>query len=167
MKIALIGPHGTGKTTIAHELIVKLKKDGKNVEYLGEIARQCPFPINKNITKNAQEWIIFFQHIKELELKDKTDIIICDRSILDGYTYYYYLFGKNQLLENFIKEKIKDYDLLIKVPIREGYLKDDGVRDISKRFQEDIEIKFQELLKELNIPYQDYENLDRIIEIIK
>ena len=44
MKIALIGTHGTGKTTLAHELVVTLKKQRKAAEFLAEVVRKNPFP---------------------------------------------------------------------------------------------------------------------------
>ena len=67
MKIALIGTHGTGKTTIAHELVAKLKKQKINADFLGELARHCPFPINEGTTKKSQLWIILNQILKEFE----------------------------------------------------------------------------------------------------
>jgi len=48
-KIALIGTHGTGKTTLAHELTAESKKRGIHTEFLGELARECPLPINENL----------------------------------------------------------------------------------------------------------------------
>jgi len=167
MKIALIGPHGTGKTTIAYEIVIALKKEGFDVEFLGETARQCPFPINKEITKKAQEWIIYFQCLKEIEAENKTDILICDRSIFDGYVYYSHFFGENEVFENLVKEKAKEYDLLIKVPIKEKYLIDDGLRDTDKKFQEEINNKFNFLLEKINISYKEYENLNTLINMIK
>lgn len=54
MKIALIGTHGTGKTTLAYDIISKLKKKGIDADFLGEVARICPFPINEQTTKKSQ-----------------------------------------------------------------------------------------------------------------
>ena len=167
MKIALIGTHGTGKTTIAHELIAELKKQGVNAEFLGELARKCPLPINQETTKDAQEWIIFNQHIKELELQSKYDVLVCDRSVLDGYVYYDRKFGENQLLENFVKEKLKDYALLIKIPINTKFLKEDGIRSTDKEFQKDIDTRFDLLLKKLNVNFETHKNLNTTIELIK
>ena len=167
MKIALIGTHGTGKTTIAHELVAELKKQGINAEFVGELARKCPLPINEETTKESQEWIIFSQHIQELELQSKCDLIICDRSVLDGYVYYHRKFRENQLLENFVKEKLKDYVLLIKIPINEKFLKKDGIRSTDKEFQKDIDKRFDLLLKKLDISFESHKSLNNTIELIK
>ncbi len=167
MKIALIGTHGTGKTTIAHELIAELKKQDINAEFLGELARKCPLPINEETTKESQEWIIFNQHIKELELQSKYNLLVCDRSVLDGYVYYHRKFKENQLLENFVKEKLKNYALLIKVPINEKFLQKDGIRSTDKEFQKDIDKRFDLLLKKLNVNFEAHKNLNKTVELIK
>jgi len=145
MKVALIGTHGTGKTTLVHEIVAEIKKQGINVGFLGEIVRACPFPVNENQTKDTSNWIIYTQYIKELELKDKCDILICDRSILDAYVYRFNLFGKDELLEKFVKEKIKEYNLLFRVPIDHSRLKNDNFRSTNQSFQRTIDKKFNEL----------------------
>ena len=167
MKIALIGTHGTGKTTVAHELIAELKKQGINAEFIGELARKCPLPINEKTTKDSQEWIIFSQYIQELELQSKCDLIVCDRSVLDGYVYYHRKFRENQLIENFVKEKLKDYVLLIKVPINEKFLQKDGIRSTDKEFQRDIDERFDLLLRKLNVSFETHKNLNKTVELIK
>ena len=87
-KIAFVGTHGTGKTTLAHELVSKLKREGIDVGFLGEIARKCPLPINEQTSKKSQIWIILSQIIREIEEEGKSDFLICDRSVLDSYCYY-------------------------------------------------------------------------------
>ena len=52
-KVALVGTHGVNKTTIAYELAGVLKRRGRTVELLTEIARECPFPLNENATREA------------------------------------------------------------------------------------------------------------------
>ena len=167
MKIAFIGTHGTGKTTICHETVATLKKSGIDSDFIGEKARECPFEINESTTKNAQEWIIFEQYLRELEFGRIANVIICDRSVLDGYVYYYYKFGRNELLEHFVKEKIKTYSVLFKVPINQNYLYNDGTRSINPAFQKGIDKAFDEVLQFLNIPFRVYENLNMAVELIK
>jgi nicotinamide riboside kinase len=166
MKIALIGTFGTGKTTLAHELIAKLKKKNINAEFLGETARTCPFPINELITKKAQEWIIYAQYLREIEAENKCDLLICDRSVLDGYAYYVHKFDRKNYLEEFIKEKIKEYQLLFMVPIKNSYLKPDGVRSMNTVFQKEVDETFKYLLSELNIPFNNHECLSKTLEKI-
>lgn len=168
MKIALIGTHGTGKTTLAYELTAGLKKEGINAGLVREIAGICPLPINENTTIEAQEWMIYQQYCKELEEKEKFDSLVCDRSVLDCYVYYFNKFGENKLLYEFVKEKIKGYDFLFRVPINGSYLKEDGIRSVNPEFQKEIDEKFDYLLdKKFLINYETTNKLDRMLEIIK
>ena len=81
MKIAFIGTHGTGKTTLGYELIAELRKRGINANFVSETVRECPYEINENASKRAQEWIIFNQCVKEIEEEARSEIVICDRSV--------------------------------------------------------------------------------------
>lgn len=147
MKIAFLGTHGTGKTTLAHDLVVSLKKKGIDADFLGEIARKCPFPLNEDTTKKSQIWIILNQIIFEMEMEDKCKVLVCDRSILDDYCYYVNKFGRMPIIENLVIEHLKTYSKLIRVPIREGFLKKDKIRSTNPKFQEDIDKQFDRLIE--------------------
>lgn len=165
-KIALIGTHGTGKTTLAHELVARLRKKDVNAEFLGEMARLCPLPINENTSKEAQEWIIYSQYAKELEHIPRCSVLICDRSVLDSYAYYMNKCGENKLLEDFVKEKVVDYNFLFRVPINPDYLKEDGIRSVDPKFQKAIDEKVKYILDKLSVKYYTESNIDKIMEII-
>ncbi len=167
MKIALIGTHGTGKTTITYDIITNLKKEGYNSDLLQEVARNCPLPINESTTKESQEWIIYSQYTKELELERKNQILICDRSVIDGYVYYRNKFGKNNILERFVKEKSKTYKEIFRVPINGNLLKADGFRSTDKLFQQRINEEFNVVIKELKIECKEYTGLETVLDIIK
>ena len=165
-KIALIGTFGTGKTTMAYEILAKLKRNHVNAEFLGETARLCPFPINQEISKDAQEWIIFTQYLREIEMRDKCEVLICDRSIFDGYVYYAEKFGRKKWIEEFVTDKVKDYELLIKIPITQEYLKPDGIRSTNKIFQKNVDKTFNYLLSKTNTPFYNHKNLDTTLKKI-
>ncbi|MBU4116350.1 MAG: AAA family ATPase [Nanoarchaeota archaeon] len=160
MKIAFIGTHGTGKTTLAHELISKLKKKGIDIDFLGEIVRKCPFPINENTTKKSQIWIILNQIIKEMETEERCKVLVSDRSVLDGYCYYVNQFGEAKFLEALIKKHLKTYSYIIRVPIRKGWLKKDKIRSISEKFQKDIDKQFDKLLNKFKVKHINLKNLN-------
>ena len=161
-KIAFIGTHGTGKTTLAHELVSDLKKQGLDADFLGEVARSCPFPINEEATKKSQFWIILSQIIKEMENEDKTEVLICDRSVLDPYVYYVSKFGRVRAIEDLVKKHLSTYSMLIKVPIKPGLLREDKVRSTNPEFQNKIDSLMNKLLKSMKINYYDYTNLENI-----
>jgi nicotinamide riboside kinase len=167
MKVALIGTHATGKTTLAYDIASSLKKRNFNVDFLGEVSRDCPFPINEDTTKSAQKWILLTQYVREIEKEGKCDYLICDRSLLDNYAYYIRKFGESKELEPLILEHMGSYDYLFKVPINEKYLVSDGVRSIDKEFQEEIDCLIDKLLQRFDIHFYDYADLEKTIEIIE
>lgn len=153
MKIAFIGTHGTGKTTLTHELVANMKKNHLDADFLGEIVRKCPFPINEDTTKKSQIWIILKQILEEMEAEEKSDILVCDRSVLDPYIYYVNKFGRNKVIEALVLQHLKTYKYLIKVPIRTGFLKADKIRSVDENFQKKIDSLMNKFLKSFNIKY--------------
>jgi len=153
MKIAFVGTHGTGKTTLAHELVMKLKKKGVDAGFMSEVARNCPFPINQETTRKSQVWITLNQIIRELEAEVHCDTLVSDRSVLDGYCYYVRKFGRAQFLEELIKVHLKTYDYIIRVPVRKGFLIKDKVRSTDERFQKEVDEVFDKMLKEFKVKH--------------
>lgn len=164
-KIALIGTHGVTKTTIVYNLAGLLKKNSIDCDVLKEVASDCPMPINEHTTVKAQEWIIFNSYIKEIEeiCKKRPGVLVCDRSILDGYVYYVNQFGSNALLENFVRKKIKTYDQLWRVPISFSKLESDGVRSTNKDFQIEIDQLFNYYIDYFNIEVQEFKSEQDIV----
>ncbi len=174
LKLAFIGTHGIGKTTLAHDLYVKLKKNSKHVLVLEEVAGTCQLPINHETSQKSQEWIIFTQLTREIELEHRLrksknkacGILVCDRSVFDDYTYYVNALGHDLILRQLVERKVFEYTLLFKVPINPAYRDDDGTRSVDIGFQMKIDSKMDELIKEMNIPARPYETLDRCMELI-
>ena len=150
MKFAFIGTHGVGKTTLCFELAAHLKKRDKVVEMVREVARFCPLPINRETTVAAQSWILHTEIAEELVAENKSDIVVCDRSVLDNYCYLL-LTGRHPNLEPLVRWWVASYQLLIKVPIV-GTPLFDGLRDVDSAFQRAVDEKIDEMLAEWEIP---------------
>ena len=150
MKIAFIGTHGVGKTTLCFELAALLKKRDKVVEMVREVARFCPLPINRDTTVAAQSWILHTEIAEELAAEGKAEIVICDRSVLDNYCYLLQT-GKHPMLEPLVKWWTTSYQLLIKVPIV-GSLQFDGLRDVDSAFQRTVDETIDRVLGRMGIP---------------
>jgi len=150
MKIAFIGTHGVGKTTLCFELAALLKKRDRVVEMVHEVARVCPLPINRDTTTDAQSWILHTEIASELAAQHKAEIVICDRSVLDNFCYLLHA-GRAPILEPLVKWWTATYQLLIKVPIVSppGF---DGLRDTDTAFQRSIDEKIESMLGEWQIP---------------
>lgn len=150
MKIALVGTHGVSKTTLAYELAGTLKRRGKRVELITEIARECPFPLNELATREAYQWIIARQVQLEIEKTPRADILVCDRSVLDNFAYYARRYGLESqqaaALSGYCYEWMQTYDLLVRLPIRDA-LSADGFRSTDTSFQREIDVVCDDLFE--------------------
>lgn len=145
VKLALIGTHGAGKTTIAYEICSLVKRSGRNVELVREVARRSPFPVNAHTTLEGQLWILHAQIAAELEAANSAPSVVCDRSVLDNYCYLVNKFGRQPQLEQWLLWWMKSYDLLVGIsPFAEPIIRD-GFRSEDREFQRRID----ELLKQL------------------
>lgn len=166
MKLALIGTHGVGKTTLAYEICSLLKKAGHNVELVTEVARQSPFPVNAATTLEGQLWILHAQITAELEAARRAPHVIADRAVLDNYCYLVNKFGRQPQLEAWLAWWMESYSLLVGVPPIEGRIQADGFRSEDRPFQQRIHELLAELLgsspfDQLNAPVLWLEAPDR------
>lgn len=138
MKIALIGTHGVGKTTLCFDLAARLKRRNVDVDIVREVARRCPLPINQETTVAAQEWILLTQIAWEIEAEAVHETVLCDRSVLDNYCYMVHAAGSHSAWERMFDYWLPTYDLLVHVPMwsRPSY---DGVRAVDPGFQKQID----------------------------
>ena len=150
MKIAFIGTHGVGKTTLCYDLAAALKKLDLNVDIVKEVARDCPLPINKETGLWSESWILHMQIAREIESCYRYPLVICDRSVLDNYAYLVYQAGTVAHLEGLVKHWMSTYDLLFKVPIL-APPRSDGVRDTDSGFQAGVDEVLDHLLRQKNI----------------
>jgi nicotinamide riboside kinase len=143
VKVALIGTHGVGKTTLCFELAARLKRRDVDVEMVREVARRCPLPINRETSEAAQSWILHTQMAWEIEAAGTHPVVICDRSALDNYCYLLHATGSQPRWEALLQHWLPTYDLLVKVPIWTTP-RWDGVRDTDLAFQRVIDATLDE-----------------------
>lgn len=164
MKVAFIGSHGVGKTTLAYGLAMRLKQLGANVGFLEEVARRCPLPINEETSLEAQTWILMETIRREIELEHIYTEVICDRSVLDNYCYLEFGLGRRQALFDLVRYWAGTYDLLIKVPIRADMLREDGTRSTDLAFQKAVDDTLDGLIREGGIEALPFTGLDDVVE---
>jgi hypothetical protein len=146
LKLALIGTHGVGKTTLAYEICSLLKKAHHNVELVTEVARQSPFPVNAATTIEGQLWILHAQIAAELDAARRAPHVITDRAVLDNYCYLVNKFGRQPQLESWLAWWMDTYSILIGVPPIEAEIPSDGFRSEDRVFQQRIHYQLIELL---------------------
>jgi len=147
VKVAFIGTHGVGKTTLCYDLAASLKKRGLHVDMVKEVARLSPLPINRQTSLDAQMWILTTQIAEEIRSAADHEVVVCDRSVLDNYAYLVFAAGRQRWLEPLVNRWMKSYDVLFKVPIA-GRPSPDGVRDTDEFFMRSVDGLVDELLAE-------------------
>lgn len=153
MKVAFIGTHGVGKTTLCYDMVACLKRRGVNADMVKEVARLSPLPINRQTSLDAQIWILMTQVAEEIRSAAQHEVVVCDRSVLDNYAYLARACGRQPELEAFVVYWMRSYDRLFKVPVT-GLAPPDGVRDVDDRFVTGIDALVDELLAEHAITHR-------------
>lgn len=159
-KIAFIGSHGVGKTTLCYGLAARLKARDVSLEIVGEVARRCPMPINRDTTLAAQSWILHTQIAEEIVAAARHEFVICDRSVLDNYVYLLIAAGRQRSLEELIRDWTGTYDLLVHVPIVADP-RPDGMRATDPAFQIAIEERLMREISERRLTFLDLRDLER------
>ena len=145
LKVAFVGSHGVGKTTLCFDLAAQLKRLDLAVDLVKEVARRCPLPINEATTYDAQAWILHTQIAEEIATAADNEVVVCDRSVLDNYAYLVARVGRRPELDALVREWVRGYDALFKVPIIHAPAFD-GKRAVSPAFQIEIDDIIDDLI---------------------
>ena len=160
LKIAFVGTHGVGKTTLCFDLASQLKRLDLGVELVKEVARRCPLPINEDTTVDAQGWILHTQIAEEMEAAATYEVVVCDRSVLDNYAYLVARAGRRPSLDPMVGDWIRTYDALFKVPVLNAP-SFDGIRAVSPAFQLEIDGVIDDLVNSFDVDVVPLDRADR------
>ena len=160
LKIAFIGTHGVGKTTLCYGLAARLKAKDLVLDIVHEVARRCPLPINEETSVAAQSWILHTQIADELVAQARHPLVICDRSVLDNYVYLLLAAGRQEGLEPLVDWWMRSYDLLFHVPIIAAPAAD-GMRATDPAFQAAVDERLQRELEVRGLGFVPLEGSDR------
>lgn len=160
LKVAFVGTHGVGKTTLCFDLASQLKRLDLGVDLVKEVARRCPLPINEATTLDAQAWILHTQVAEEIAASAMHEVVICDRSVLDNYAYLVARVGRQSALDTLVSDWIGGYDALFKVPVTQPP-SFDGIRAVSGSFQLEIDATIDALIEAFAVQVVRLDPLDR------
>ena len=87
--IAVTGVHGSGKTTLCKKLAEAIREMGLDVAVGEEVARDCPYPVGLETSREAQDWIYDAHYEMEMFLRqdEDHDVVVFDRTLLDNVLY--------------------------------------------------------------------------------
>ena len=159
-KIAFIGSHGVGKTTLCFGLAARLKARHLSLEMVHEVARRCPLPINEETSFEAQAWILHTQIAEELAAQSRYPVVVCDRAVIDNFAYLQAAHGATPMLERLVCDWLETYQLLVLVPIVDAP-QADGLRAVDPEFQADIEQRLRWDLAARALPFHDLSTTPR------
>ncbi len=156
MRIAVVGPQNTGKTTFIKDFIQAFPEYVTPSKTYRDVVSQQSLAINQGATVESQKVLIDFyrdQMVKNLEPN-----IIFDRCLIDGYAYSAYLKELGRFEESFIKEiydllykHIDTIDMIVLIPTALSVgLVDDRLRDTDKTFIDAINRIFINTLLEVS-----------------
>lgn len=150
-KISLIGTHGVGKTVLTFTIAGRLRASGIDCDVAYENSRKSPFPINEATTLEGQLWILAAQWKEELEAGLRTELLICDRAVLDNYAYLVRACGKQEWLHAWIGKWLSTYEALFLVPVAGGRITKDTQRSTARGFQREIQEIIEGLVGEFGV----------------
>lgn len=169
--INFFGGPGIGKSTIAADFFVHLKKQHKEVELVTEYAKDMVYEERHNILQD-QLYILAKQNRKLLRLIPKgIEYAITDSPIILGYIYYRKHGGTSPNLLAMIEEVFKSYNNINFYLERHPTVEYKGIGRIQQTKEQAVEIdnEIKKLLFDLNISFiplsvQDY-SCDTIYEL--
>jgi nicotinamide riboside kinase len=139
-KIAFIGSHSVRKTNAVHSFAGAVGRSGRSVEVGREVIRFNPLGMNEGATPEAQLWVIMAQIQQELELRNRAEVLVTDRAVIDNFAYFLRVTGGEDPfnVRPLVATWCRTYDLFVRM-LPDVPLRVDGVRSTSDRFRDEIE----------------------------
>jgi thymidylate kinase len=155
MKIAIIGTHCNGKTTLIEEFLKRWPMYKKPAKTYRDFLNDKKIKINQKGTKESQRAILDAL-IDEVQTAcgSGDEFLIFDRCVLDNLVYSLWLNAKGKVDDNFImdckflvSETIKLFDIIFYIPLREEIkLEKRKHRDIDPVYREEIDNIFSAVI---------------------
>lgn len=158
-KIAFIGSHSVRKTNAVHSFAGAVGRSGRSVEVGREVVRFSPLGLNEGATPEAQLWTLMTQIQQELELRNRAEVLVLDRSVVDNFAYFLRATGGDDPFDvrPLVARWAQTYDLCVRLR-PDTPLRADGVRSTNERFRNEIE-------KILDVIIPRYVAVERLVEL--
>lgn len=158
-KIAFIGSHSVRKTNAVHSFAGAVGRSGRSVEVGREVVRFNPLGLNEGATPEAQLWVLMAQIQQELELRNRAEVLVTDRAVVDNFAYFLRATGGEDPfgVTPLVRRWCGTYDLFVRL-LADVPLRVDGVRSTNDKFRDRIETTLNSILP-MYVPH------DRLVTI--
>ncbi len=158
-KIAFIGSHSVRKSNAVHAFASTIGRTGVSVEVGREVIRFNPLGMNEAATPEAQLWVLTAQVQQELELRNRAEVLVTDRSVVDNFAYYLRVTdgADPYAVEPLVRRWAQTYDLFVRL-LPDVALLADGVRSTNDAFRDEIESILDRILPQ-------YIAADRLVNV--
>ena len=179
MKIAVIGPQNTGKSTFIKDFLVNFDNYISPKDTYRNLVEEKELTINQETTLESQKAIrdFLFMQVKT----NTSNNIIFDRCVIDNYIYTYVQYEAGLIPKSFVEESytimldsLKYIDMYIFIPASLSVvLVDDKLRDTDRKFIDIVNQHFLRVLfelakdKKINVKIVSGSREDRIAQIKK
>jgi nicotinamide riboside kinase len=164
LTINLLGGPGVGKSTLAAEIFVELKKRHIKCEYITEYAKDKTWEEAKTTLRN-QIYVFGKQQHKMFRVSNKVDVMVCDSPLLFSIIY-----GEVEKGTNFYNLILEEHNKFnnINFYIKRKTKYDPIGRNQTEEIAKEIDKQILDILIDNDIPYFEYElnNLNSILEKI-
>jgi nicotinamide riboside kinase len=161
MKIAIVGAHGSGKSTIISSVYSRLKKNNSRVFVAPEVARSSLFLAAGEKTPKMQMDLFGRQISSEMSNSRNCDILLCDRSLFDILMYTRLFFKSDEeaisyskSMSLFCENYSSSYDhvFLTSKLYSPSAVKDD-IRPEDENLQREASKELKNILNEFSVNY--------------
>ena len=160
MKIAVIGPQNTGKSTFIKDFLQSFDNYITTVETYRDIVEKDSLAINQDTDKESQKKIRDFLFM-QVKINQNQNIIF-DRCVIDNYVYTYVQHEAGIIEKYFVDESykmmldsLKYIDIYLFIPAALSIvLVQDNTRDIDTAFIDKVNHHFLRVLFELARDYK-------------
>jgi thymidylate kinase len=153
--IAVSGAHGTGKSTLCHELVAKLKTRHLSVGLATESARSSHYLLADEKTPEMHLEVFGIHLIREMRALRIYPIVITDRSIFDFIAYALIRFPENNratlALISFAQQYKGYYNLIFRTTNFYENRDKDKLREKETSSATDVDLALSHLLARLGV----------------
>jgi len=159
MRIAVIGPQNTGKSTFIKDFLEEYPHYSTPETTYRSLIETKGLEVNQKTSLESQKEIRDFM-FGELRHNEKYNIVF-DRCLIDNYVYTYVQYEKGDIpkwfveeTESMMKDTLSQVDMYIFIPTAVSVpLVDDGTRDITASYVDQVNNQFLRILFELTRKY--------------